>query len=989
MRRKSWIVKLNLVIMGLLFMSFLTAAEAFTYLRIMQGGSEVETVVQGTPFSFILDCEPLDTVFLEFIPDYNENGIIDLGENPIRIGAMPIVDNGEYEPDGPPYFDSDPTAGILNIMNFGYTEEGMWFVRFSNRTDEISASFTMVAPPTITGTVSGRLVLEGMTPPDTLLQNIPIVGMNFAVPIFMLAITDNEGNFNFNWPVDPDTAMIFLALEEDVLRYYMGIGYNLSEGFDISIYIDGDITGLEINIPHSTSGTTFLDFMVMGTPVDTIIQGQRYAIKLDCFPFDTLNFSMIPDLNHNGRIDPGEENLLPFGTTIADNAEPSPYGPPFYDNDTTEGMILIPMMIHFWEGDWICEMYNDSAYIAEPFTIIAPSPLPASLSGNLIFEGLSTPDPWIDRIIIGAFAEDFSVGMLFSPDEYGEYSVNWPGEPCNLSFQPIVSSDINMHFDSMGYEINFIDTSVYIDGHITDFDIIFRAGGISYLDLYVEGVESDIQVQGQEYYFEMDCREWATLFFEIYWDQNSNGILEAGEPNFLHSTWLVNDNMWGFELFDFDSTPGLIKIDIPFQLPPNHYIALANEGLLSQTCPFIVQAPDPVTMSISGTVILEGLTPPDSLLEKIIVQAANSAVSVTYITYCDQYGEYTINWASGSDNVTLSIREPYPSYDYTFSSALNTIYVTSIETGVDLFVPSLIYGDSILINFETDSGLWEIPQGNIQAVFVTPEMDTVNFLPFPDSGDIYIPVKPYRCGVFFEGDNPYFAEHQFLSPYHILWTTPDSFPEVFDLYVDQTNYHFLLYFDDFALDSVPPEGIRVELFGTDSMGHEYYTDFNVFIGFYDSTYLVASERELCDGWWTLIIPDTLPGNFIPAFTETTFYIPEVFDWPWFAVHCPVSFTAIEESKVPDKIDLKVYPNPFNGTVAVDFSIGTPGKIKVEIFNIAGEKITTLLDNSIKEGKYRATWQCDTNRGEPVPTGIYLFKITTPTETKIMKGLYLR
>jgi len=79
-----------------------------------------------------------------------------------------------------------------------------------------------------------------------------------------------------------------------------------------------------------------------------------------------------------------------------------------------------------------------------------------------------------------------------------------------------------------------------------------------------------------------------------------------------------------------------------------------------------------------------------------------------------------------------------------------------------------------------------------------------------------------------------------------------------------------------------------------------------------------------------------------------------------------SITAIERS----------YPNPFNPTLSVDFTVAHAGPVNLAVYDLAGRKIRTLVAEVKAMGRYSTVWNGQTDHGIPAPSGIYLLRLTT-------------
>lgn len=79
-----------------------------------------------------------------------------------------------------------------------------------------------------------------------------------------------------------------------------------------------------------------------------------------------------------------------------------------------------------------------------------------------------------------------------------------------------------------------------------------------------------------------------------------------------------------------------------------------------------------------------------------------------------------------------------------------------------------------------------------------------------------------------------------------------------------------------------------------------------------------------------------------------------------------------------------YPNPFNSSTKIDFEILDFSLVKLEIFDVLGRKIYTLLDEELKPGKYSIEFS-------PInlSTGIYFYKITTERFSDTKKMIFVQ
>ncbi len=78
------------------------------------------------------------------------------------------------------------------------------------------------------------------------------------------------------------------------------------------------------------------------------------------------------------------------------------------------------------------------------------------------------------------------------------------------------------------------------------------------------------------------------------------------------------------------------------------------------------------------------------------------------------------------------------------------------------------------------------------------------------------------------------------------------------------------------------------------------------------------------------------------------------------------------------------PNPFSRSVRISYQLPIPGRVKVQVFDITGRAITTLVDDELPAGKVEAIWN-----PKQLANGVYLVKVTLPDGSATEKLMLLR
>jgi len=103
-------------------------------------------------------------------------------------------------------------------------------------------------------------------------------------------------------------------------------------------------------------------------------------------------------------------------------------------------------------------------------------------------------------------------------------------------------------------------------------------------------------------------------------------------------------------------------------------------------------------------------------------------------------------------------------------------------------------------------------------------------------------------------------------------------------------------------------------------------------------------------------------------------------------------TAVEDDiAVPVEVTYlsRNYPNPFNPETTISFYLEREKRVKLEIFNIRGQKLATLIDDVLPEGEHSLVWSPETYRGRILPSGVYLYRLKAGDYDKTRKMLYLK
>ncbi|MGA9118648.1 MAG: T9SS type A sorting domain-containing protein [Bacteroidota bacterium] len=109
-----------------------------------------------------------------------------------------------------------------------------------------------------------------------------------------------------------------------------------------------------------------------------------------------------------------------------------------------------------------------------------------------------------------------------------------------------------------------------------------------------------------------------------------------------------------------------------------------------------------------------------------------------------------------------------------------------------------------------------------------------------------------------------------------------------------------------------------------------------------------------------------------------------------------TITAVSEKNIPQAfLFLRNYPNPFNPSTTLEYSLPFPGHVTITLYDLSGREVAELVRGYRPQGRYRVSWNGTMENASPAPSGIYLasLKVTDAangTSTKqVIKLLLLR
>lgn len=104
-------------------------------------------------------------------------------------------------------------------------------------------------------------------------------------------------------------------------------------------------------------------------------------------------------------------------------------------------------------------------------------------------------------------------------------------------------------------------------------------------------------------------------------------------------------------------------------------------------------------------------------------------------------------------------------------------------------------------------------------------------------------------------------------------------------------------------------------------------------------------------------------------------------------------TAIEPQSETAKIQsyklFDNYPNPFNPETVIQFQLPESKEVRVEIYNLLGQKVKTLVSAALPVGLHQVVWDATNEQGEMLGSGVYLYRISAGQSQQVKRMILLK
>jgi hypothetical protein len=100
-------------------------------------------------------------------------------------------------------------------------------------------------------------------------------------------------------------------------------------------------------------------------------------------------------------------------------------------------------------------------------------------------------------------------------------------------------------------------------------------------------------------------------------------------------------------------------------------------------------------------------------------------------------------------------------------------------------------------------------------------------------------------------------------------------------------------------------------------------------------------------------------------------------------------TSVREARAKSWRLAQNLPNPFRPSTSIALDLDAGGAVRIDVLDVAGRHVRTLLDRALAAGRWSVTWDGRTDRGEATAAGTYFYRTTVDGLTESRRMVMLR
>ena len=105
---------------------------------------------------------------------------------------------------------------------------------------------------------------------------------------------------------------------------------------------------------------------------------------------------------------------------------------------------------------------------------------------------------------------------------------------------------------------------------------------------------------------------------------------------------------------------------------------------------------------------------------------------------------------------------------------------------------------------------------------------------------------------------------------------------------------------------------------------------------------------------------------------------------------PTAIAETSSTNLPQRHTLEQnFPNPFNGSTAIRFTLGEAQYVELSVYNLSGQRVTTLVQSTESAGTHTIQWNGRDGRGHDLASGAFFYRLRADEWQETRRLLLLR
>ncbi|MEN8007948.1 MAG: FlgD immunoglobulin-like domain containing protein [Candidatus Krumholzibacteriota bacterium] len=124
-----------------------------------------------------------------------------------------------------------------------------------------------------------------------------------------------------------------------------------------------------------------------------------------------------------------------------------------------------------------------------------------------------------------------------------------------------------------------------------------------------------------------------------------------------------------------------------------------------------------------------------------------------------------------------------------------------------------------------------------------------------------------------------------------------------------------------------------------------------------------------------------------AFNSSNIFLASETEFQVLTLPCPTVSPVLPAGGL--SVQLAIHPNPFNPATTISYELAQPGHVSLEIFDLTGRRVQTLVSGSLPAGPHQAIWQGRDSGGRRMASGVYFCRLETAHQRQIERMTLLK